>query len=58
MKTAYESQISARTYVKIDGMYFYSDKLCYSFNDIANAVLADGEIDQNTKDKLGKLLEV
>ena len=57
-KTAYESQISARTYVKIDGMYFYSDKLCYSFNDIANAVLADGEIDQNTKDKLGKLLEV
>lgn len=56
-KTAYTSQISARAYVKIDGMYFYSDKLCYSFYDVANAVLADDEIDQSTKDSLNKLLE-
>lgn len=55
-KTAYESQISARAYVKINGMYFYSDKLCYSFNDITNAVLADDEIDQTTKDAVNKLL--
>lgn len=54
-QTAYDSQVSARAYVKVDGIYYYSDKLCYSFNDVATAVLADDEIDQNTKDALREL---
>lgn len=56
-KSAYDSQISVRAYVKTEGMYFYSNKLCYSFSDIAAAVLADDEIDQNTKNAVNKLLE-
>lgn len=51
-QTAYDSQVSARAYVKVDGNYYYSDKLCYSFNDVATSVLADEEIDENTKDAL------
>lgn len=56
--TSYDKQVSVRAYVKIDGNYYYSDKLCYSFNDIAQKVLSDNEIDQNTKNSLKNLLEV
>ena len=57
-QTAYNTEISARAYVKIDGIYYYSDTLCFSFNDIAQKVLSDNEIDQNTKNSLNNLLEV
>lgn len=57
-QTAYNTEISARAYVKIDGIYYYSDTLCYSFNDIAQKVMTDDEIDQNTKNSLNNLLEV
>lgn len=57
-QTAYNTEISARAYVKIDGIYYYSDTLCYSFNDIAQKVMSDNEIDQNTKNSLNNLLEV
>lgn len=57
-QTAYNTEISARAYVKIDGIYYYSDTLCYSFNDIAQKVMSDDEIDQNTKNSLNNLLEV
>lgn len=56
--SAYSIDISARAYVKIDGVYYYSDVLQRSFNQVADAVLADDEIDQSTKDLLNKLLEV
>ena len=56
-KSAYDMDITARAYVKVDGMYFYSDTLTRNFNQVANAVLADEEIDQNTKDKLNDLLK-
>lgn len=49
-------EISARAYVNIDGMYFYSPVTTRSFNDIANAVIADDEIDTNTKDEVKNLL--
>lgn len=55
-KSAYDMEITARAYVKVDGMYFYSDPLTRSFNQVGNAVLEDEEIDQNTKDKLNDLL--
>ena len=56
-KSAYDMDITARAYVKVDGMYFYSDPLTRSFNQVANAVLEDEEIDQNTKNKLNDLLK-
>ena len=55
-QTAYNTEISARAYVKIDGIYYYSDTLCFSFNDIAQKVMSDDEIDQNTKNSLKKLI--
>lgn len=52
----FDDKISTRAYVNIDGMYFYSPVTTRSFNDIANAVIADDEIDQNTKNKVNALL--
>lgn len=53
----YDDKISARAYICIDGMYFYSPVMTRSFNDVATAVLADDEIDQNTKNEVKTLLE-
>lgn len=50
-------KISARAYVNIDGMYFYSPVTTRSFNYVANAIIADEEIDQNTKNEVKTLLE-
>lgn len=55
-KASYGSRVSARAYVKIDGSYYYSDTLCYSFNDIADAVLADEEVDEGTKSAVRSIL--
>lgn len=54
---SYDMEVTARAYVKIDGKYFYSDVTTRSFNQVANAVLADDEIDENTKDALRKLYQ-
>lgn len=51
-------EITARAYVCIDGMYFYSNIQRGSFSEVANLVLADDEIDQNTKNAVKNLLEV
>lgn len=56
-KQYYNREITARAYVCIDGMYFYSNTLKGSFSEVANLVLADDEIDQNTKNAVNKLLE-
>ena len=56
-KSAYDMDITARAYVKVDGMYFYSNTLKGAFGEVANLVLADDEIDQNTKNAVNKLLE-
>jgi len=55
-KSAYDQIVSARAYVKIDGNYYYSDTLQYSFSGVANAVLADSEIGQDIKDRINNLL--
>lgn len=55
-ESAYEQEISARAYVKIDGQYYYSDILHRSFSSVANAVLNDETIDQSVKDKINDLL--
>ncbi len=56
-QASYDTEVSARAYVKIDGIYYYSDVTTRSFNQVANAVLADDEIDQNTKNSLSNLLK-
>ena len=56
-QASYDTEVTVRAYVKIDGKYFYSDVTTRSFNQVANAVLADDEIDQNTKNTLAKLYE-
>ncbi len=53
----YDNKISARAYVCIDGMYFYSPVAIISFSQVANAVIADDEIDQKTKNEVKTLLE-
>lgn len=53
----YDREITARAYVCIDGMYFYSNEQKGSFGEVANLVLADNEIDTNTKNAVKNLLE-
>lgn len=53
-----DREITARAYVCIDGMYFYSNTQKGSYKEVANLVLADDEIDQNTKNAVRNLLEV
>ena len=43
----YEQKISSRGYVCIDGMYFYSDIITRSFDEIENAVFDNPEIDKS-----------
>lgn len=57
-KSYYNREITARAYVCIDGMYFYSNEQKGSFGEVANLVLADNEIDTNTKNAVKNLLEV
>lgn len=52
----YDANISVRAYVCIDGMYFYSNSLNGSFEEVSSLVLQDEEIDQNTKNAVEKLL--
>ena len=52
----YDTNISVRAYVCIDGMYFYSNSLNGSFEEVSSLVLQDEEIDQNTKNAVEKLL--
>lgn len=52
----YGRKITARAYVYIDGMYFYSNIQKGSFSEVASLVLADDEINQATKDRIQNLL--
>lgn len=52
----YTDTISARAYVCIDGMYFYSPVKTRSFRNVSEQIIADDEIDQNTKNEVRSLL--
>lgn len=52
----YGGEITARAYVCIDGMYFYSNTQKGSFGEVADLVLADNEIDEPSKNALKNLL--
>ena len=56
-KANYDTKISARAYVCIDGMYFYSNIITRSFEGVANAVLSDNTIDEATKEQVRTILE-
>ena len=53
----YDTNISVRAYVCIDGMYFYSNSLNGSFEEVSELVLQDNEIDQTTKTLVRNLLQ-
>ena len=55
-KAYYDREISARAYVCIDGMYFYSDIIMGSFSDVAELVMRDNSINNDIKSKLYDLL--
>lgn len=55
-KEQQNTNVSARAYVCIDGMYFYSNVLNGSFRGVADLVLADNQIDQATKDRIQNLI--
>lgn len=50
-------KVSARAYVYIDGMYFYSPVTTRSFRDVAEKIIADDKIDQGTKDEINDILQ-
>lgn len=52
----YDSKTSARAYVCIDGMYFYSPVTTRSFNDVANAIVNDGTMEQTIRDEVYNLI--
>lgn len=54
---AFSQMISAKAYIKIGGEYFYSDTVQHSYNSIANAVLEDTSIDENTKKSVQNILD-
>lgn len=56
-KDNYDTEISARAYVCIDGVYFYSDILTRSFSGVAQAVLNDPTVDEAIKAQLQQILE-
>ena len=56
-KDHYNNEITARAYVCIDGMYFYSPITTRSFKSVAEKIIADNEIDQNTKNEVKQLLK-
>ena len=45
-------EISARAYINIDGMYFYSPVITRSYSSVANSVLNDDTVEQNIKDQV------
>lgn len=55
-KEFWDSKLTARAYVNIDGMYFYSNVSTGSFTEVANLVLADDTVDETTKQAIRKLL--
>lgn len=56
-KTSFETVISARAYVNIDGMIFKSPILHRSFNGVANAALNDDTLDESIKEHIRQVLE-
>lgn len=57
-ESGYDTNITACSYVVIDGVTHYSEPVTRNFRDVAEAVLADGDVDQPTKDEVSDLLNL
>ena len=56
-KSSFDTIISARAYVNIDGMTFKSPILHRSFSGVANAALNDNTLDEGIKEQIRQALE-
>ena len=52
-----DDKISARAYVNIDGMYFYSPVVTRSYSSVANAVLNDSTVSEEIKKEIKNSLK-
>lgn len=52
-----DDKISARAYVNIDGMYFYSPVVTRSYSNVANAVLNDSTVSEEIKKEIENSLK-
>lgn len=52
-----DDKISARAYICIDGMYFYSPVVTRSYSSVANAVLNDSTVSEEIKKEIENLLK-
>lgn len=52
-----DDKISARAYVNIDGMYFYSPVVTRSYSSVANAVLNDSTVSEEIKKEIENSLK-
>lgn len=53
----FDDKISARAYVNIDGMYFYSPVITQSYSSVANAVLNDSAVSEEIKKEIENSLK-
>lgn len=54
--SAYDTSVTACSYVVIDGETYYSEPVTRTFRGVANSVLADETVDDATKDAVRELL--
>lgn len=54
--SGFNTDITACAYVVIDGETYYSEPVTRNFRGVANAILADPEVDEATKDAVNDLL--
>lgn len=54
--SGFDTDITACAYVVIDGETYYSEPVTRTFRGVANAILADPEVDEATKDAVNELL--
>ena len=52
-----DDKISARAYVNIDGMYFYSPVITRSYSSVANAILNDSTVSEEIKKEIENSLK-
>lgn len=56
-KDHYNNEITARAYVNIDGMYFYSPVITRSYSSVANAILNDSTVSEEIKKEIENSLK-
>ena len=56
-KDHYNNEITARAYVNIDGMYFYSPVITRNYSSVANAILNDSTVSEEIKKEIENSLK-